>query len=210
MTASTEIDYVTRAPDGKEVEEITKKEIHKALRSRITAEQAKFELGMSTKESLRQDFSDLKELREPKKIEQRPEQRNDHREPRQEQRPERQEQRQEQRPPIIAPRPPQVNVARKMTDEEKNAFRGMIEDLIGTRGAYLLDQKLNILGKVPFSELATTLKNLNNIYAVVFDEAIDKPLVQIAERQNVVHVVGMESKVKPNETRCNLITINEL
>ncbi|MBU1703812.1 MAG: DNA primase, partial [Nanoarchaeota archaeon] len=40
-----DIDYVTRAPDGKEVEEITKKEIHKAIRSRISAEQAKLELG---------------------------------------------------------------------------------------------------------------------------------------------------------------------
>src|SRR3989338_5907529 len=29
----TEIDFVTKAPDGKEVEELTKKEIHKALRS---------------------------------------------------------------------------------------------------------------------------------------------------------------------------------
>jgi len=39
-----EIDFVTKAPDGKEVEELTKKEIHKALRSKISAEQAKLEL----------------------------------------------------------------------------------------------------------------------------------------------------------------------
>lgn len=37
LLTTTEVDYVTRAPDGKEVEEITKKEIHKALRSRISA-----------------------------------------------------------------------------------------------------------------------------------------------------------------------------
>ena len=38
-----EIDYVTKAPDGKEVEEITKKEIHKALRSKVAIEQIKLE-----------------------------------------------------------------------------------------------------------------------------------------------------------------------
>src|SRR3989344_1572817 len=44
LTTVADIDFVTKAPDGKEVEEITKKEIHKALRSRISGEQAKLEL----------------------------------------------------------------------------------------------------------------------------------------------------------------------
>src|SRR3989338_4104121 len=44
LTLVADIDFVTKAPDGKEVEEITKKEIHKALRSRISGEQAKLEL----------------------------------------------------------------------------------------------------------------------------------------------------------------------
>ena len=39
-----ETDFVCKAPDGKEVEEITKKEIHKALRGKITAEQSKLDL----------------------------------------------------------------------------------------------------------------------------------------------------------------------
>jgi len=40
----TNIDYVARAPEGKEVEELTKKEIFKALRDRATIEQFKTEL----------------------------------------------------------------------------------------------------------------------------------------------------------------------
>src|SRR3989338_9032746 len=44
LASLADVDYVTKAPDGKEVEEITKKEIHKALRSRISGEQAKLEL----------------------------------------------------------------------------------------------------------------------------------------------------------------------
>ncbi|MEM5844336.1 MAG: DNA primase DnaG [Candidatus Aenigmatarchaeota archaeon] len=39
-----EIDYIARAPEGKEVEELTKKEIFKALRERISIEQYKPEV----------------------------------------------------------------------------------------------------------------------------------------------------------------------
>lgn len=49
MLSTVELDYVTRAPDGKEVEELTKKELHKAVRSKITAEQAKLELNDGSK-----------------------------------------------------------------------------------------------------------------------------------------------------------------
>ena len=42
---TTEIDYAIKAPDGKEVEEITKKEIHKALRNRVAIEQIKIDIG---------------------------------------------------------------------------------------------------------------------------------------------------------------------
>ena len=43
LTSLSDVDFVARAPDGKEVEELTKKEIHQALRSRITGEQAKLD-----------------------------------------------------------------------------------------------------------------------------------------------------------------------
>ena len=48
LISVAEIDFVCKAPDGKEVEELTKKEIHKALRGRITAEQAKLDLGVTS------------------------------------------------------------------------------------------------------------------------------------------------------------------
>src|SRR3989344_2650827 len=44
IDAGVEIDYVAKAPDGKEVEEITKKEIHKAIRSKVAVEQIKMEI----------------------------------------------------------------------------------------------------------------------------------------------------------------------
>lgn len=188
-----EIDYVTRAPDGKEVEEITKKEIHKALRSRIAAEQAKLETTLKPRETSENNNRSIRKNSPP--------QRNDRpSSPRRNDRDQRHERR-----PVSRP------TAKPVTEAEKKGFKQMLEDLIGTRGAYILDNKMNILGKVPLSELITTLKSLSSgVHAIVFDGSIEKTLVQIAEKIDVKFLVGMDSKVKTNETRIGLFTVNDL
>ena len=98
-----------------------------------------------------------------------------------------------------------------LTLEEKKKFRDMLETLIGTRGGYILDKELNILGKVPVSELMSTLKTLNNgVYAVVFDGAVDKMLAGVSENISVKHIVAMHSTVKSHETTVNVLTLNDL
>jgi DNA primase len=195
LLAVADIDYVTKAPDGKEVEELAKKEIHKALRARVATEQVKMELPAK-------EDSDKPRYQQQQ--------------PQQQQRPVQQMQQppqQQRRPSYPADRPERqerIERAPAITPHEKEIFSDMSEDLIGTRGAYLLDDKLSILGKVPVSELMATLKNVNNVYAVVFDGSIDKDLVMVAEKANVKHLVAMDSKVKPQETRIVLSTISEL
>ncbi len=177
LTSVAEIDYVTKAPDGKEVEEITKKEIHKAIRSRIAAEQIRMEIG--TRNSRNGEVNGAR-------IERRP----------------------IVRKAAVIPQK-RIEVKQPSEDEAKT-FRRMSEDLIGTRGAYILDDKLNILGKVPVTELPVTLKNLSSAYAVIFDGLIDKELVRLAEQANVQHLVAMDSKVRPQETRIALMTANSI
>ncbi|MBW3018997.1 DNA primase [Candidatus Woesearchaeota archaeon] len=180
MLNVADVDFVTKAPDGKEVEELTKKEIHKALRSRITAEQAKMELSsVDTSTSIRKPM-----LKRPQ------------------QRPPMQQQRPQQRP--MQQRPPQ---RKSITPEEKRRFGEMLETLIGTRGAYLLDSNLNVLGKVPFTELNSTLKSLNSgVYAVVFDGVVERNLVETAERTSIQHIIAMDSRVRPQDTKINIVT----
>ena len=97
----------------------------------------------------------------------------------------------------------------ELTDEEKAKFGQMLEELIGTKGAYLLDDKLGILGKVPISELATTIRSLQGgIYAVVLDGSIDTELATLAERANVRHLVGMDNKAQG--ARISVLTAAEL
>lgn len=214
LLAISEIDFVTRAPDGKEVEELTKKEIHKALRGRVAAEQARMEFMQSNDK--RPAPGPVREQRPEQRSEQRPEQREMRTEQRD--RPEgRPEQRSIQREPpqlqknaLAQTQPLTKQPKRKMTTQEKESFGHMLEDLIGTRGAYVLDPKLNILGKVPVSELQGTIKSLKTgIYAIVFDGIADRDLVATAERANIQFLIAMDNKVKEG-THITIITPDEL
>ncbi|HLC64712.1 MAG TPA: DNA primase DnaG [Candidatus Nanoarchaeia archaeon] len=181
-----DVDYVTRAPAGQEVEEISKKEIHKAIRSRVSAEQAKLEIG---KDIDRIDDSPRRQIFQPR------------------------------RPTMVPQRPPMLQRVERpiparraqLNPQESRAFKGMLESLIGTRGAQLLDEKLNVMGKVPISELSNTIASLGSgVYAVVLDGTIERDLVSTCEKTNVQYIIGMDSKVGPHETRINILTAGNL
>ena len=184
LLAVTDIDFVCKAPDGKEVEELTKKEIHKALRGKITAEQSKLDLGVREDGTLKEEPILRSTLRMPRKIEPLNQRFNN------------------PSNKFVRVDKPRLNV----TDQEKVMFKQTMEDLFGTRGACIFDQKLAVLGKVPLSELGTTIKSLNSgVYALVLDGSIDLELVKLAERLGVQHIVGTNSMVKGPQ-KINVIT----
>ncbi len=174
----TEIDYITKAPAGKEVEELTKKEIHIALRARIAAEQFKFEVSGAKR---------------PQQIQAQNFRRMGQRDNR-------------DQPSYPSQQRPQTETNPKV----KETFRGMLDELVGTRGAYILDKDYKILGKVPTSELEATLKGLSNAFAVVFDGSITKEIATAAENNHVNYVVATSSKIRPNESKANILTTKEL
>ena len=181
LLESTEIDYITKAPAGKEVEELTKKEVHIALRARIAAEQFRFEISGAKRPQQIQ----VENFRKPNN--------NNFRDNR--------EQYQQRQVQVLAP------VVEK---KNKDNFKEMLDDLVGTRGAYILDKDCSILGKVPVTELETTLKSLKNVFAVVFDGSITKEIAKSAENSNVNFVVAPNSKIKQNETKVIILTSKEL
>lgn len=184
-----EIDYVTKAPDGKEVEELTKKEIHKALRGKIAAEQAKLEMG--NEQPQRMNINSGSPQRRPAP------QRNSNYS-------------NGNRQKSTTQRAPPAAAKKQATADEKKKFQSLLEDLIGTRGAYILDGKLNILGKVPVTELQSTIRSLGSgIYAVVFDGEAGKDLISTCERASISFVIGMSTKVKES-ARLKIYTVNDL
>ena len=205
LLSVADIDSVCKAPDGKEVEEITKKEIHKALRGKITAEQAKLELGIDDTGALKEEVVPKSRFHE-RALSSRPvdnskvRRDNNHRKP----------ESRFQKPVSSPPARPPMRKSVSVSAEEKGKFKSTLDDLFGTRGACIFDDKLNILGKVPLSELPSTIKSLNGgVYALVLDGTIDLDLVKTAERFNITHLVGTNSKVKENQ-RVNILTDDKL
>jgi DNA primase len=172
ITGTTEVDYIAKAPDGKEVEELTKKEIHKAIRSRVAVEQVKMDI--------------------------RPSEENDMRRP--------QRTMATQQTTVAAPKKTNGTLPKSQAD----TFKKMLDDLMGTRGAYILDQKMNILGKVPTIELTSTIRSLKSVYAVVFDGTVTPDIVSAAEKTSVKYIIAMNSKVRPTETPVEILTNTNL
>ena len=132
-----DIDFVSRAEEGKEVEELTKKEIFKALREKIPMNQV----------------VDRKDIRQPAEIE-------------------------ESEPDM----------------ESAKFFNRMLEDLVGTRAAYLVDKDQQIISKLPISELAEMVNDFSNVYAIAIDGKISQSLVDLAKKRGVSVVAGMGFK----------------
>ena len=233
LLSVAEIDFVTTAPDGKEVEELTKKEIHKGLRSRITAEQAKLDIGSTTNEethsmfktgvknrmnineSESSDSDNGEKTYRPAQSQGQYNQGTGYRgrtpynnRPQYGAAPSRGYQRDsysrdrdqtEESAPVKKPIP----------DEQKEKFKELMKDLVGTRGAYLLDDNLNVLGKVPTTELETTVKSLRSgIRAILLDGEVNADLVNTAERAKVQAIIGTD--VKANSRRLNVARVDEL
>ncbi len=211
MSSIADIDFVAKAPDGKEVEELTMKEIYKALRSKVPWEVAKEDKSNgnhSDHERLSREQT-AEEEEKPYVQESRPYQRDrrpfsrDGRDSRgsrdRDSRPYQREQKNYEHPPQRT----------ELLKKDASLLKGMAEDLIGSRGAFVLDKAFNILGKVPVKELSDTLKNLSeDVYAVVLDGPADPDLVKLAERKKVRYVIAKE--LKSTSRAVSLLTADKL
>ncbi len=191
LLAVADIDFVCKAANGTEVEEITKKEIHKALRGRITAEQAKLELNITTTDEPPKANSEERRpfSSPPQPFTKKPgftiggftrqamptlhsTGQNS--------------------PAAPASAVPAPAKKEPLQPKDKAKLKSILDNLFGTRGACLLDNKLNIIGKVPRMELATTIKTLGNVHSIAIDGAVDKELIRLAEASGVSYLIGSD------------------
>ncbi len=204
-----DVDFITQAPSGKEVEELSKKEIFQALRVRkkISSDDkqkdtkngtSSKDMGKETKEN---EPSGVKENPVREQLREKPapprEIKGDARELRDESRPRKKE--------LI------VKAAVKpiaTSGNPKDVYRTYLENLIGSRAAIVLDNRMQIVGKVPLKEISTTLKNVKNAHAVVLDGDVDQDLVNAAEKCKVECLIGMGSKVK-GKTAVEILTVDD-
>lgn len=141
-----DIDFIARATEGKEVEDLTKKEIFKQLRDKSPTLQRK------------KEFSD----RKPKPKYEKQEKYEKHHRP-------------------------------TVDGNRLEKFRGVLNDLIGTRAACFLDEEMNILGKVPVKEMFSAMREVKNANTLIFDGDIDQKLINQCSMNNIKYIIGMKS-----------------
>src|SRR3989440_271196 len=172
-----EVDFIARAPRGKEVEELTQKQIMKCLRNKIPADQYVEMYGLSG-----QVYQTESEFPEPKpaagpqpRAQPRPEVRSEPREPREPR---------EERPP--APLTPTT----KVLNAKLEKYRDILLQLGGSSTARLLDEGDGVVTEVPVRDLVETLKTAKQTRAVVFDGIITQRILDIASEMNMHSIVG--------------------
>jgi len=175
-----EVDFIARAPRGKEVEELTQKQIMKCLRNKIPADQYVEMYGLSG-----QVYKAESEFPEPRaaaapaaRPEPRPEPRSAA--PRAV---EARETREESAPAPMTP-------TTKAMNPKLERYRDMLVQLGGSSTARLLDDGDNVLSEVPVRELVDTLKTKKQTRAVVFDGIITQRILDIASEMNMHSVIG--------------------
>ncbi len=177
-----EVDFIARAPRGKEVEELTQKQIMKCLRNKIPADQYVEMYGLSG-QVYKPEPEDAGPVgpegrTAPPRPQAPPEPRGEFRAP----------EPREAREPQPSPAP--LTPTTKALNPRLEKYRDMLLQMGGTSKARLLDEQDGVVAEVPVRELVETLKGAKQTRAVVFDGIITQRILDIASEMNMHSVVG--------------------
>jgi len=86
-----------------------------------------------------------------------------------------------------------------------------VKELKGTLEAILLDEKMKEISRIPVSELADRLKEMEGVDTVVFDGVITQRLVDIASEKKIKYLVAARiSDVIKQPLNVKLLTFNDI
>jgi DNA primase len=165
------IDFVARAPVGKEVEELNTKEVHLCLRAKGSSEGEKRTF---TRRTTRRSSPEHITRRTTRSTRGRPPSRG--------------------RP--MRGRPPTRERRIRLDESKKEMFKAYLEEIAGTKGAVLLDNKQQVLGKVPVVELKNTLTEVEGVKSVVIDGDVDREIAKVAESTDVKYLIGTKKSAR--------------
>ncbi len=169
LLQTADVDFVSRAPPTREVEEIPQKLVMKALKNKIPAEQYAEMFDIEMKKNKKNEEPQLiltdQEIDDESK-----------------------DDKQKQKQKTI---PLKKNDEKEKTGTDEDYFR-ILDDVSGSLKAVLLDEKDKEIKTIPVRELTDELKKSKNIDTVVFDGIITQRLLDIAHNKNVKTIVGMK------------------
>lgn len=177
LLQTSDIDFVARAPQTREVEEIPQKLIMKALKNKIPAEQ----------------YAEMYDIKIDKKIKQMKEEMAE-KQPQPQSKKEKSKKEAKQQT-IQKPKYEEKIMEKdeeKIITEKQKGYGKILDEISGSLKAVLFDKNDNELKKIPVRELTDSLKKSDNISTVVFDGIITQRLLDIANSKNVKEIVGIK------------------
>ncbi|MCL2642316.1 MAG: DNA primase DnaG [Candidatus Bathyarchaeota archaeon] len=184
----TNVKYIGRAPRGKEIEECNCKEITEAIENRIpVSEIAKQQQQQNT--TTQQPQPSQSQQQQP---------------------PHRKQPTQQQTQLERTPPPPERTPQRPPKPQIPEQIKETVKSLQGTLEAVLLNDKLEQIERLPVSQLAEKLQQIETVNTVIFDGIITQRIVDIAANKTIKQIVAsrISEAVKP-ATNVELITFQE-
>ncbi|MFO7835259.1 MAG: DNA primase DnaG [Candidatus Thorarchaeota archaeon] len=177
-----DIDYIARAPKGKEVEDLNRKAVSRALKRKIPAEQA-----LSLLEKEKEDKREAKKRKRkkpPSKKEKRPSQKK------------KEERKPREKPP---PKPKRKRVNEAYVNEAK--------ELKESFKAAVFDRKDNLIKECGVAELTDVLDSLDDAKAIVLDGVVTQRLVDTAKVKGIKILVAAATAEIENKPRAMKIVM---
>ena len=187
LLQTADIDFVARAPQTREVEEIPQKLIMKALKNKIPAEQYAEMYDIKLEKKNKEPLA----IEKPQQAPQAPSKKDRKQDKKSEEKSKPQETKKEKEPekePEAKPEPG----PEKISAEKQKKYGKILDDISGSLKAVLFDKDDKEIKKIPVRELTDSLKKSNNISTVVFDGIITQRLLDIAKNKNVKEIVGIK------------------
>ncbi len=82
----------------------------------------------------------------------------------------------------------------KRVEEPTELFKKLMDEIVGTRAVYILNEKNEIVRKIPLSELSAVANDFSIIGAIVFDGKINQDIIDLALQKKTKYVVGTDYK----------------
>jgi len=183
-----EVDFIARAPRAKEVEELTQKQIIKALRNKVPAEQFIEMYPVATHKNGAKPKRGTKEPATPRYKSSKKTKRE-------------------------SARTERSRSVSKSISNEHQTFKTILNDLSGKLKAKLLDKNAKEISEVQVKELATTLKTkAKGVHTVIFDGVITPRLLEIATSNKIVNLIGVKlgGNIDKKPTDVNVLTKKDL
>ncbi len=177
-----DVDYITRAPKGKEVEDLKKDEVLVALRDKVPTAQF-----LATTNILNESNGNNNHKKEHNRYNKKHQKHNRH-----------------EKPAKVAEPEPEIE------DDEVSLMKDMLKEFEGTGCGAILDEALNMTKEVEVENIYEEIKNIEGTAdTVIFDGVISQRLVDVASEKGIKKLVAFKSMnivKKPHNVK--LITIN--